>query len=157
MGFSARNQGPQRKKQECGLYFQETEGLFNKITKRRGMGCPQPFYHRSMAEISLERERARARTRTNNRAREVKDWGAGWSMGPAPGTHATNRSGLGAERVHAKQYPEIWTAGSGTDGSDLANRAREWVPHLGTALGKTWHGFWQTGQPARRALVTSEL
>jgi hypothetical protein len=44
-GFSARNQGPERKKRDYELYFQETEGLFNKITKRMGMGR-QPSDHK---------------------------------------------------------------------------------------------------------------
>jgi hypothetical protein len=68
-GFSARNQRPERKKQDCGSYFQETRGHFYKTAKRRGTWCPRPSDLGSMAELRSKRERARARA--NKRAREI--------------------------------------------------------------------------------------
>jgi hypothetical protein len=62
-GFFARNQGPEHKKQDYGLYFWETEGLFNKITKRRGIGHPRPLDLESTVEIRSERENAQGRKR----------------------------------------------------------------------------------------------
>jgi hypothetical protein len=35
----------------------------------------------------------------------------------------------------------------------METRAQERVPHLGTALGKAWHGSWCPGRLTRRALT----
>jgi hypothetical protein len=89
-GLSARNQGLRRKKPGRRVDSRETEGLFNKNTKRRGIGRCRLSDLRSTTEIrSLERARGGggggwARAHTDRRARAASD------LGPAGGT---DRSG----------------------------------------------------------------
>jgi hypothetical protein len=77
--LSARNQGLRRKKLGQQVDSWEAGGLFNKITRRRGIRLPRPSDLRSMAENrSYRRVRGRGRT-TSRRAKAVSS--SGWGQG----------------------------------------------------------------------------
>jgi hypothetical protein len=69
-GLSARNQGLRRKKTGRRVDSKETEGLFNKITERRGIGRSRSYDLRSTAE-----NKSRGRARTNRRAKVINGLG----------------------------------------------------------------------------------
>jgi hypothetical protein len=68
-GFSARNQGPERKKQDCGFYFQETEGSFNKLWVLGDLGHPIT-HQRLRLDLSPSADR-RARGSVTGKGRRV--------------------------------------------------------------------------------------
>jgi hypothetical protein len=58
-GLSAKNQGLRRKKNWLQVDSQKFEGLFNKISKRRGIRRSRPSDYRSTREIKSTNERGR--------------------------------------------------------------------------------------------------
>ena len=58
---SARIQGPARENQGWQVDSEQTGGLFNKTTARRGIGRFQPLDRKPTAEIRSTAESARAR------------------------------------------------------------------------------------------------
>jgi hypothetical protein len=97
--LSARNQGLRRKKPGQQVDSWEAGGLFNKITRRRGIRLPRPSDLKSMAENkSYRRVRGRGRT-TGRRARAVSGLGGGRAdrSGPATRAQETNEQDPGVE------------------------------------------------------------
>jgi hypothetical protein len=103
--LSARNQELRRKKTGRRVYFQETGGLFNKTTERRGIGCSRPSDLRSMAENrSNVQAPERRRSHTDRQTRSVR------GLGPAVLTGRASDRGTGMGK--------IWAVGFQSGGRD---------------------------------------
>jgi hypothetical protein len=117
-----------------------------------------------MSEATLRAGRSHSGEQSWARGGGIRCAEAGASSGGGGGTfRAKTRAHDGAKLIGHRagatnqrgRAPA--SANSLCQGKIRATRAREHVPHLRTALGKTWRGVWCSGWAARWALSSDEL